>query len=64
MTEKNKDEIRRIEITDTDSLQKTVSVDFHFGSVLVNFDFKQSDLPMLSELLAQLKREFKDLEAL
>lgn len=56
MTEK-----RRIEITDYDLETDEISVDFEFGAVLVNFNFKESDLPMLKKLVSDLEVNWDEL---
>lgn len=55
-------ETRRIEVTGVE-LNKNldlseVLVDFEFDSVLVNFSFRSSDLPMLKKMVAEVEKEF------
>jgi hypothetical protein len=67
MTETNKVETRRIEVIGVELNQNLdlseVLVDFEFGSVLVNFSFRKSDLPMLKKMIVEVEKEFEDEEA-
>jgi hypothetical protein len=56
------EETRRIEITDANLEEEYVSVDFEFGSVLVNFNFKKIDLSRLKQLIVDLEAYFKDMD--
>ena len=57
-------ETRRIEVIgvnlDENYALKEVLVDFEFDSVLVNFSFKESDLPMLKKMVAEIEKEFTE----
>ena len=59
-------ETRRIEVIgvnlDENYALKEVLVDFEFDSVLVNFSFKESDLPMLKKMITEVEKEFADKE--
>lgn len=57
-------ETRRIEVIgvklDENYDLKEVLVDFEFDSVLVNFSFRESDLPMLKKMLSEIEKEFAE----
>ena len=56
-------ETRRIEMANIDIDKNEISVDFQFGPVLLNINFRKSDLSMLAKLLRDLRENFEDLEA-
>lgn len=51
-------ETRRMEVIGVELDTKEVLVEFQFDGVFVSFGFRESDLPMLKKMVAELEKEF------